>query len=148
MKKSLFLPALIAVVSVLTGCYDDPALYCPTGCTDVYGNCAPCVVVAPPPGGGQPILPPWNQVPGQGIIFTHLNSGVVMGTNTMITEIGTVFVHISSTVYNRDAGIFYHPRTGHNLGMPVLVEFEAAIWPVTMQPYLSAVRLSVCALCY
>ncbi|MCF7831850.1 MAG: hypothetical protein K9M36_03125 [Candidatus Pacebacteria bacterium] len=157
MKKSLFLPVMVLVIiSVFSGCQKEP-LCPPSYCYDEWQDmCVPCgggyypadtIVVAPPPVVTE--QPNWEPVPGHGVIFTHLNSGVVMGMNTMTDEFGQrVFVHISSTVYNRDAGIFYSTWNGQNLGYPILVEYTWALWPITNQPYRSAVRLSFCDLCW
>lgn len=162
MKKFFSLPALIAIVSVLTGCDKEPL--CPIGyCYDEYQDiCIPCngggyyppspdtsvIVVSPP------VVPPqliWEPVPGQGIIYLHTGTNINIGPTAMLTEFGMVFVYIAPSVFGQAAMLAETEREMNPMfPRPLLVTYGNVIQPIQTgfgPVYRTAVSFSICTMC-
>lgn len=158
MKKFIFLPALIAVVSILTGCNDQVEFHCPYGqCVDDFGYCVPCY-----PGGVDSgvnpgaTAPQWETLPGHGLIYLHTGAGINHGFNTMIDEYGmSVIVNISSNVYGPASRLAQEEIHAANqspwiMPRPLLVSYTFITVPNTggQQVIRSAFSVQICTMCW
>lgn len=157
MKKLIFLTVLIAIVSTLAGCYEEP-IYCPYGqCLDEYtGYCVPCNSQ----GGDGWTIPPtqepvleWEPVPGHGLIFLHNGAGIRNGINTMTDEYGmVVYVKIASDVYgNANQLATNEMQWAGPWARPLLVTYATMPEPIMVPGYgpiyRFAVNIEICTMC-